>query len=221
MAQCQQTLSAAERARAQRFVHAPHRDDFVVARGVLRHLLAQFTQTEASALRFSVNRDGKPMLAGAAKSAAPLSFNLTHAHGRALIAISDGRDVGIDLEKIRGDVRAQAIARRYFADSERAAVEGAPTHLTSRVFFRYWVAKEAVLKAQGIGLQFPIDQFEVQFDAAGSAAQIRAGEGSRLASDWSIQMLPVEEGWAAAVAARGTGWIMRFEDSAAADSAMS
>jgi 4'-phosphopantetheinyl transferase len=216
VAQCHQSLSAAERARAQRFVHARLRDDFVVAHGVLRHLLARCAQTEPSALRFSVSPEGKPLLAAAEKGAAPLSFNLTHAHGRALLAISDGRDVGIDLEKIRDEVRALVIARRYFAESECAGVEAAPAHLRNQVFFRYWVAKEAVLKAAGIGLHFPIDQFGVQFDAAGSAARIRTGKGSRLTADWTVQSLPVDEGWAAAVAARKTGWTVRIEESSPA-----
>ncbi len=121
--ECRRALSSSERARAERFVAAQHRDDFTVARGVLRHLLARYVGAAASDLTFSIAASGKPSLA---THAGTLSFNLSHSQGRALIAVSDGREIGIDLEKIGTGVKALAIARRYFAAAERAAVDSAP-----------------------------------------------------------------------------------------------
>ena len=209
--QCRQSLSSSERARAQRFVAAQDRDDFIVAHGALRHLLARYAGAAAPDLDFSVAASGKPALAA---HAATLSFNLTHAQGRALIAVSDGREIGVDLEKIGAAVNALAIAQRYFAPAERAAIENAPAAALGQVFFNYWVAKEAVLKGEGIGLRFPMDEFAIQFDAPGQSARVRTGEGSRLHSDWMIRMLPVDEGWTAAVAARGSEWTLRLEGAA-------
>jgi 4'-phosphopantetheinyl transferase len=206
--ECRQSLSPSEQARAQRFVAAQDRDDFIVAHGVLRHLLALYSGDSAADLSFSVAASGKPSLAAHSDT---LSFNLTHAQGCALIAVSDGQQIGVDLEKADRQVKALAIAQRYFAPTERQAIESAPAAARGEVFFRYWVAKEAVLKGAGIGLQFPIDEFEVQFDAQGQSARIRTGEGSTLGSDWMIRMLPVEEGWAAAMAARGSNWTLCLE----------
>jgi 4'-phosphopantetheinyl transferase len=206
---CRRSLSSSEWARAERFVAAQDRDDFTVAHGVLRHLLARYTGAAAPDLTFSVAANGKPALAA---HAATLSFNLSHAQGRALIAVSDGREIGVDLEKIGSAVKALAIARRYFAAAECAAIEAAPAAALAQVFFRYWVAKEAVLKGAGIGLRFPIDEFEIQFDAQGEAGRIRTDEASRLDGDWMIRMPPIDEGWAAAVAARGSDWTLRLEE---------
>jgi 4'-phosphopantetheinyl transferase len=213
--QCRQTLCSAEQARAARFVHARSRDDFVVAHGVLRRLLGRYTGTAARDLRFSSAPNGKPAL-DPSSSDAGISFNMTHSHGRALIAISDGREIGIDLEKVKSHVKALAIAQRYFARAERVAIESAPPPLQAQVFFRYWVAKEALLKGQGIGLRFPIDEFEVQFDAENSIARVCAGESSRLSADWKVHMLPFEADWAGAVAVRGADWTLRFESDASA-----
>jgi 4'-phosphopantetheinyl transferase len=210
--QCRQTLCGVERARAARFVHAASGEDFVVAHGVLRHLLGRYTGTAASDLKFSAGANGKPALNGPGRAGEVISFNLSHSQGRALIAVSDQREVGIDLEKIKPGVKALAIARRYFASTELAAIETAPASLQAGTFFRYWVAKEALLKGAGIGLRFPIDAFEVQFEAGNLRASVRIREPSRLAGDWTLQMLRVETGWAAALAARGADWTVRLQN---------
>jgi 4'-phosphopantetheinyl transferase len=210
--QCRQTLCSTEAARAERFVHPVSRDNFVVAHGVLRHLLARYTGAQPGDLRFSADPNGKPALEAPAGDGNPVSFNLTHSQGRALIAVSDGRAVGIDLEKIKADVKAVPIARRYFARAELAAIEAAPPPLQAETFFRYWVAKEALLKGQGIGLRFPIDEFEVQFDDRALSARIGIRTPSRLSSDWTVQMLPVESGWSGALAVRGTDWFLNLQN---------
>jgi 4'-phosphopantetheinyl transferase len=210
--ECRQTLCRIERSRADRFVHAASRDDFVVAHGVLRHLLGRYTGKEARDLRFSSGPNGKPTLEAPGSEHRVVSFNMTHSQGRALIAVSDGREVGIDLEKIKPDVKALAIAQRYFASAELAAIEGAPAPLQAGTFFRYWVAKEALLKGQGVGLRFPIDEFEVQFDARDLSARVRIREPSRLSGDWTVQILPVEAGWAGALAVRGSNWTLKLEN---------
>jgi 4'-phosphopantetheinyl transferase len=205
---CAQTLSRTEQARAQRFVDARNRNDFIVAHGVLRLLLARYTAIPAGKLAFTLGPNGKPALA---QDGGAVSFNMTHSHGRALIAVSDGREVGIDLEQMNPDVQALAIARRYFCSSERAAIESAAGSAQAQSFFRYWVAKEAVLKGQGIGLKFPIDGFEVKFNARRTHAQVRALEDSRLAHNWRIRMLPLPGDWIGAVAVRGDDWNLRLQ----------
>jgi 4'-phosphopantetheinyl transferase len=214
--QCRETLCRTEAARAERFVHARSRDDFVVAHGVLRQLLGRYTGTAPANLSFSSGPNGKPVLDMRSQNGRFVSFNMTHSQGRALLAVSDGREVGIDLEKIKPHVKALSIARRYFASAERAAIEHAPQPLQARVFFRYWVAKEALLKGQGLGLRFPIDEFEVRFDTRKVRARIRTCKPSRLSADWTVRMLPVESGWAGALAARGTRWVLRLQNKAGA-----
>jgi phosphopantetheinyl transferase len=68
-----------------------------------------------------------------------------------------------------------------------------------------------VLKAQGIGLGFPLDQFRVDFLPDGHAARIETFDASRLDGGWTVRMLPCEPGWLAAVAARGEDWVVKVE----------
>jgi 4'-phosphopantetheinyl transferase len=208
---CRRYLSSEERQRADRFVFPRDRGHHTVAHAVVRHLLGLYCDVAPESLQFSVTAAGKPSLQSPAGSAAGIHFNLTHSGGRALLGVSHGRELGIDLEQVRSNIEALSISRNYFFGSERDAIEQALSGTSDNTFFRYWVAKEAVLKAQGIGLGFPLDQFRVDFLPGGEAARIETFDASKLDGAWTIRMLPCEEGWFAAVAARGNDWAVKVE----------
>jgi 4'-phosphopantetheinyl transferase len=206
---CRDCLSPAERHRADRFVFPRDRIRYTIAHGVLRHLLGRYLAVAPGLLEFSASAAGKPTLLQPA-AAAP-HFNLSHSDGRALLGVSAGHELGIDLEKERSNIEALAISRHYFFGSEREAIERAPPDVRDNVFFRYWVAKEAVLKAQGVGLGFPLDRFRVDFLPDGHRARIETLDPDRLEGAWTVRMLPGEPGWPAAVAARGEDWVTAVE----------
>jgi 4'-phosphopantetheinyl transferase len=209
---CRDVLSPAERQRADRFVFAHDRSHHTIAHGVLRHLLGRYCGIAPGELRFQATASGKPSLqspAGAAASS--LQFNLTHSDDRALLGVSDGRELGIDLERIRSNLEALDISRHYFFGSEREAIENALSVMRDRTFFRYWVAKEAVLKAQGVGLGFPLDRFCIHFHRDNDTAHIETLDPAVLERDWTVRMLPCNTGWAGAVSARGDDWRVKVE----------
>jgi 4'-phosphopantetheinyl transferase len=208
---CHGWLSAAECERADRFVFARDRDRYIVAHGVLRRLLSLYCDSAPESLRFIAAASGKPALQPVADGAPELCFNLTHSHDRALIGVSAGLELGVDLERLTLNTDTLSISRRYFFGSEREAIERAPSPLRDKTFFRYWVAKEAVLKAEGIGLGFPLDRFRVDFLPGEAAARIETLDPAALAGDWTVKMLPCESGWLGAVAARGTDWHLQLE----------
>ena len=118
-----------------------------------------------------------------------------------------GQEVGVDLELIRRTYRLRT-SERYFAPSEHAAIMQSTQVQRAARFFRYWVAKEAVLKAQGIGLQ-ALNQCEILLGADGVTAEVLVPVGSRLQDNWRIRLLSCGEGWEAAVAARGVDWVVQ------------
>ena len=207
---CRQYLSPAERERADRFVFPRDRLHHTVAHGVMRHLLGAYCDAPPESLEFDVSAAGKPRLRVRGGPADAVQFNLTHSDDRAVLGVSDGRELGVDLEKIRS-IEAVEISRRFFFGSEREAIESATPERRESIFYRYWVAKEAVLKAQGIGLGFPLDHFRVEFLPDGTAARIETLDPSRLESAWTVRMLPCETGWLGAVAARGADWDVKAE----------
>ncbi len=81
-------------------------------------------------------------------------------------------------------------------------MQSAPDQRAS-LFFRYWVAKEAVLKAQGIGLR-GLTGCEITFetDGAGKDVRVLAQVDSPLSDTVRVRLLSCGPGWEAAVAAQ-------------------
>lgn len=212
VAACLEWLSDEERDRAFRFRFPHLQTQYIVAHGVLRKLLSSFCGVSPAELRFvTATPAGKPCLAPGSLGADTLTFNLSHSSARALVGIGLDIPMGVDLECMRTEVDALSISRHYFFGAERDAIEAAAAELREHTFFRYWVAKEAVLKAQGVGLGFPLDRFRVDFLPDAQTARIDSLDPERLASDWTVRMLPCEAGWLAAVAARGSAWRVKIE----------
>ncbi|MEB3231558.1 MAG: 4'-phosphopantetheinyl transferase superfamily protein [Leptolyngbyaceae bacterium] len=148
-------LSLDERDRAARFRFDHHRHHFVVARGFLRLILAAYTGQSPASLEFSYGDRGKPFLVSPAvppASHSPVYFNLSHAAGIALYAVSGDRPVGIDVESIRPVSSVTGLAQRFFFHEEYAVIQNLPPAQQEAVFFRGWTRKEAYLKATGDGL---------------------------------------------------------------------
>jgi 4'-phosphopantetheinyl transferase len=200
------SLSAQELERAHRFTALSLRTEFVVAHGILRHLLASYCEEQPPTLQFGAGGSGKPILLDPRHQ--HIRFNLAHSHGRALIAVSRNLELGVDLEQMRPEVDVQDLANRFFFGSEIAAIRSAQGSAQRDAFFRYWVAKEAVLKAQGVGFGFPLDRFGIRFSADGTTASVESSDPARLSPDWRVRMLPCGLGWAGAVAARDGDWVI-------------
>jgi 4'-phosphopantetheinyl transferase len=141
-------LSGDERARADRYRSAAERARYIATRATLRRLLGERVGTLPGALQFTAGAHGRPVLDGHPA----LSFNVSHAGEHALIAISDTRTVGIDIERIDPALAWRELAGLVCTDEEQHAIACRPPPRRSEAFFRCWSAKEAVLKALGVGI---------------------------------------------------------------------
>ena len=203
-------LSDDEKHRADRFVFDRDRNRWIVARGVLRHLLARYCGVAPVAIAFHYASAGKPAIAPGVAATARVTFNLAHSRDRALLAVACDREIGVDLEHVRDDFDPLPIARRYFFGAELAAIQAAPSASQRDAFFRHWVAKEAVLKASGAGLSLPLDSFGVTFNSDGSIARVRSTDSAALDDALVVRMLPLEDSWHGGVAASGDRCELRF-----------
>jgi 4'-phosphopantetheinyl transferase len=214
---CERVLSVAERARAERFVFDKDKRQFVVAHAVLRHLLSLYSGVAPQEIGFECSANGKPRLCPTNAdhsrgniATRNVSFNLSHSQHRAVVGISRSSEIGVDLEMLRRDIDVLSLAESCFFGAEIAAIRGAPLGQRPEAFFRYWVAKEAVLKGEGIGLGYPLDRFEVRFTTPDSVVgYITSSDTAQLSGDWTVRVVRLAEGWPAAVACRGTGWNVR------------
>lgn len=205
---CAQWLDQEEQHRAARLVREEDRQRFVLAHGALRAVLSRYLGIGPDVVEMYRSEAGKPSLTRKLEDQSAITFNMSHAHGRALIAVSKWQEVGIDLERIRSDVEVAKLSERYFAPSEHATIMQLTQEQRAAKFFRYWVAKEAVLKAQGIGLR-ALSQCEILMAADGVGAEVLVPIGSPLKDNWRVRLLSCGEGWEAAVAAKGMDWVVR------------
>ena len=170
-------------------------------------MLSRYLRIGPECVALSRKLAGKPFVARDFGSQPAITFNMSHAHGRALIAVSQGQEVGVDLERIRLDVEVEKLSERFFSPSEHATIMQSTQEQRATKFFRYWVAKEAVLKAQGIGLQ-ALSQCEILLGTDGVATEVLVPVGVRPETNWGVRPLPCGEGWEAAVAAQWLDWIV-------------
>jgi 4'-phosphopantetheinyl transferase len=205
----QRLLSPDESERAHRFHFRKHREHFIVARGVLRTLLGNYLRMEPSQLRFSYTAYGKPALAGIREEQPPLRFNLSHSGELALYGFTRGREIGLDLEFRREDFASEQIAEHFFSAREVEMLRALPLQLKTEGFFNCWTRKEAYIKAVGLGLSLPLDQFDVSLAPQEPVALLRTGDDESEAARWSLKALTPAEGYSAALAVEGHGWHLK------------
>ena len=192
----QSTLSEGESQRAARFHFTKDRDHYIVSHGGLRDILARYLRCEPGQLNFSTGEYGKPALI----PDKGLEFNLAHSGNYALIAITCGRKIGVDVEHIRQNMEFERIANRFFSPNEISELMTLPPDQREVAFFNCWTRKEAYIKAQGLGLSLPLDSFDVSLTPDEPALLRATRPDSQEAARWFLLALEVDVGYAAAIA---------------------
>ncbi len=201
----QQTLDRDERERAQRYYFEKDRTHFIVARGLLRTILGRYLNMEPSQFRFRYNSYGKPAL-GKMDGGCLLQFNLSHSHGVALYAITQVREIGVDLEYISEEFPYKQIAEQFFTPREIAVLRLLPRPQQRDAFFNCWTRKEAYVKARGQGHSLPLDEFDVSF-LPGEPVRLLNTKGNQGETNrWTLQELFPKLGFVAAICVEGEQW---------------
>jgi 4'-phosphopantetheinyl transferase len=179
-------LTGEELARAAKFIKPDDAEGFILSRGLLRRILADCLNMDASELQFNCNAQGKPFLEGGR-----LDFNVSHSRDRLLIAVTAGRAVGVDIEFRRNGLNMKSIAKRWFAPEEQAFFQ--TLEKPEEGFFEIWAKKEAYVKALGVGIYKDLNTFAVPFGEKPFFPNI--GKDGQ----WFFQTLEIDSGYAAAV----------------------
>ena len=203
-------LDEAERQRASRFHFEPHRQRFAHGRGLLRHLLAHATGAAPEALRFELGPQGKPRLI-APDRRARLDFNLSHSGALALLGLSDGAAIGVDVELPRPVPELQAIAERNFAPAEQRSLAALPLAEQLDAFLAVWTRKEAFIKALGGGLSIPLDSFEVSLAVHEPARLVQVADPAHPPCAFTLWSARNPQGaWSAAVVRQAGASVQPF-----------
>lgn len=198
-------LSSEERHRADQFRLDAPRQRFVITRAALRILLGRYLGLTPADVAIAVDANNKPQLADG-QNASDLRFNVAHSDNLALIAVSHGSEIGVDVERLRLVRHAEHIARRYFHSVEIEVIAAAAPGARDAAFMRCWTGKEAVLKAIGTGITGSLADFEVSLDdgkESGTLIDVSKISHGQFARCW-VRRLDVGDEYAAAVAVVGS-----------------
>lgn len=194
-------LSDSERERAARYLHAPAREQFTITRARLRLLLGRTLGIDPACVSFGTSNTGKPTLPGTG-----LSFNVSHTQGLALIALAGGREVGVDVERVRTQPTHLDMATRYFTPGESQRLNALPPAESERAFFHVWTRKEAFLKAIGLGLAHGLERFEVSVPPDEPCRLLHIDGDAGTAAGWTLMNLEPAAGYVGALAVEGRGY---------------
>lgn len=197
-----ENISSDEYKRAMRFRFPQGRNRYMVARALLREVLAGYLGSEPRALSFQYGRYGKPTLAGTFAES-EIRFNVSHSCGGALVGVAQGREIGVDLEFIRPLSDLRDLAESCFSIAEKAALEALPEHERLRGFFDGWTRKEAYLKATGKGLSFSLQSFEVSLAPGPGRRALMLPDGSKNEPALTLVSLAPRADYSAAVVVDG------------------
>ena len=180
MPELQAVLSPAESIRAARFHFDRDRLRYIAGRGILRHVLAGYLGIGPQDVCFVTGPYGKPALDGLDTS---LHFNLSHSDDLMLLAVTHGREIGVDVEFMKDNVPFETLADHYFTPEDAWDLRLLPAEQRAWKFYDVWTCTEARLKASGVGLSF----------------------GPRIVEPdrWSLAKLTPAPGYAAALAVEG------------------
>ena len=202
-------LSADELSRAGRYYFPKDRDYFIAARGLLRTILGRYLLMQPDELSFCYGPFGKPALEEKIHGKT-LCFNYSHSHGLALFSCALDREMGVDIEYIRADISTGDIAAQFFSQREVAALNSLSENVRQKAFFTLWTRKEALMKADGMGLALELNQYEILLDQNKMHIKLKLGNEPQAADIWSLSDLDAGPGYAAALAIEGRDCQFRF-----------
>jgi len=159
-------LSAAERERCDRFQHQGARAEFLTGRWLIRTTLGLRLGLSPTEVPICIGEHGALHLRPGTGDE-DLRFNLSHTRGLVALAIAAGRAVGVDVEDRERQSGRLAIAERFFAPGEVAALRQVTPEQAFDRFLDYWTLKEAYIKARGLGLAIPLKRFAFELDGPG------------------------------------------------------
>ncbi len=152
---------------------------------------------------------GKPQVTG-------VELSVSHAGERVVVAVSPSQALGVDVERIArfDDGLSQGLVATVLTSREQEELRGSVGGEDPQGFLRYWVRKEAVVKATGDGLLLPLRTFAVSAPAA-PARVLSSPANPAVPADLTLRDIPCATGYVAALAVIGPAGPIEERDGSA------
>jgi len=189
-------FSEDERQRADKLKVEDKKQQYIITRGALRQRLGLLTNIDPKDFVFEYLEHGKPIFNNDARFT-DITFNISHSHDLALIAIAQKQSIGIDIEKINHESKHDQLVARFFSKAEQAEFQTIQEANRAKAFCACWTRKEAFIKAVGDGVSYGLDKFDVAVDPENQTPDINLHKPSE--ETWSAINLPINDEYMASL----------------------
>ncbi len=187
-----QFLNAEDKQKAAGFLRPELAKKYIKTRGVLRKILAEYLNEKAEKLVIKTNEYGKPFVPEVG-----LFFNLSHSGNQFVIAVSNVCELGVDLEQPRQRGNLASLVDKCFSSEEKTFWENLPVNEQAKMFYDFWVRKEAFVKAVGRGIALGLNQCVVNPDQQNTFLRIPEAYGN--ACEWRIINVSIAQAYCCAL----------------------
>lgn len=148
-------LSINEQKKAKKYCNKLLINRYITSHGILRCIISHHVNQPAAQLEFTNNIYGKPFLKDN-----NIQFNMSHSHNIACYVLSFNNKVGVDVEFHDNIIDMTGISEIVFTKKEIELLKSFNTQEKYKAFYTMWTQKEALVKAIGRGLSYPINTIE-------------------------------------------------------------
>ncbi len=181
-------LNEHEKNKASTYTQQVLRQKYINTRGILRSILAHYLDCDPQQIPIETEEYGKPFIPK--QFSKPIQFNLSHTGNEFVIAVSNCSEVGVDIEQCKNRKSLLGLVKKCFSDKEANYWNTLPEGQKVNMFFRFWVRKEAFVKAVGRGIGLGLNQCSINPEKQDSFTSIPQDYG--FASDWKIVDVPLD-----------------------------
>ena len=185
-------LNTEDAERAARFRFPEDRARMIAGRWLLGQCLSRFFGVAAGPIDLIYTSRGRPELARIPE----IAFSISHTGDLVAVALAHGARVGIDLERTDRKIDSAGLVTHVLSAQECVKFQALSEAEKIPAFFQVWTAKEAWLKARGVGISEGLRELSVPFEfdlEVRALAGIKSETGPQA---WQLQGLPVPEGYA-------------------------
>jgi 4'-phosphopantetheinyl transferase len=159
LADYRRLLVEEERQKQARFHFARDRHRYLITRALVRTVLSRYAAVTPQDWRFTEDAYRRPQIVNDHAAARRISFNVSHTRSLVVLGVSCERALGVDTEDVQIRRADLEIADHYFSADEVTQLRATLPELQQARFFEYWTLKESYIKARGLGLSLPLEQF--------------------------------------------------------------
>jgi len=186
-------LSIKEQNQAKRYYNKLLTERYIISHGILRYILSYYVHQPASKLEFTSNIYGKPFLKDN-----QIQFNMSHSGNIACYVVTFNNQIGVDIEFQDNTIDIIEISELIFTPQEIELLKSLNYKAKYKSFYTFWTKKEALVKALGKGLSYPINKIETMGLLSGKGI-LFPNENSELQQKWYCYELKVPKNYSGAI----------------------